>query len=195
MSHGNETEIKLEVRHLRAIRRKLGKLGFRQVRSRHFENNILYDFADRRLWKAQCLLRLRQSGRTWTLTFKGKAQSSRDYKIRPELETSVADGKQLQEIFSALGLRPAFRYQKYRAELARGRRPPKHGAPLVVIDETPIGIYLELEGSRRWIDRVAAQLGYRREDYIPASYAALYRQKCEQQGVKPTNMVFKGSKS
>lgn len=195
MSHSDETEIKLEVRDLRAVRRRLTQLGFKKITPRQFEDNVLYDFADQRLWKARCLLRLRQSGRRWTLTFKGKARSSRDYKIRPETETSVADGKALQDIFKALGLREAFCYQKFRTEFAETARTQRYGAPIAVVDETPIGNYLELEGSPRWIDRVAARMGYSREEYITLSYATLYREKCRERRVKPTNMVFKAAKS
>ena len=62
--------------------------------------------------------------------------------------------------------------------------------PHLVFDETPIGNYIELEGPQRWIDEVARQLGYSRQDYIKESYAALYRKKCQQEGKIPGNMLF-----
>jgi adenylate cyclase class 2 len=58
------------------------------------------------------------------------------------------------------------------------------------VDETPIGVYLELEGSPAWIDRTAFQLGFADKDYITASYARLYVEWCEARGVAPTNMLF-----
>ena len=65
----------------------------------------------------------------------------------------------------------------------------------MVYDETPIGNYLELEGPKGWIDAVAAQLGYRRQDYITESYVRLYYQKRAELGRKPVNMVFKNRRT
>ncbi len=183
-----ETEIKLEVRDPRELRRRLRKFGFDTVRARHFERNLLFDFPDRRLRRAQCLLRLRWVGREALLTFKGAPLRNSRYKVRREIETTVEAGAGLVEIFRALGLREVFRYEKYRTVLALSSR--KRGGAELVYDETPVGDYLELEGPRRWIDRVASRLGYGPNDYITLSYATLYLEKCRARGVKPGNMVF-----
>lgn len=58
------------------------------------------------------------------------------------------------------------------------------------LDRTPIGTFLELEGPRRWIDRIASHLGYTPADYITRSYAALYFEHCRVSNLKPGNMVF-----
>jgi adenylate cyclase class 2 len=195
MSRGSETEIKLEVPNLAALHRRLRQIGFRKVQARHFESNTAFDFPDHRLWKARSLLRLRWADGQWLLTYKCTPLESRGYKVRREIETRVEDGEQVREILEALGLRPAFRYEKYRTTYAVKTRERQAAGPLLVLDETPVGNYLELEGPKRWIDRVAARLGYRREDYVTASYGSLYRQKCGQQGIEPTNMVFSGVKS
>lgn len=190
----NETEIKLAVRNPGALKRRLARLGFRPVQARHFESNHLFDFPDLRLRKARHLLRLRFAGRQGVLTFKGAPSRSLKYKIRGEIETRVEDGSRLREIFESLGFRETFRYDKYRTIYARDARPAKTGTRLLVYDETPIGNYLELEGPVHWIDRVARQLGYGREDYITASYGALYHQRCHEQGKKPGNMIFAAQK-
>jgi adenylate cyclase class 2 len=191
MRHGSETEIKLPVPNLVAARRKIRSLGFIKVIPRHFESNILYDFRDLRLRTSRCVLRIRHAKRQWLLTFKGPPAASLVYKSRVEIETLVEDGEQLHAILKGLGLRKAFRYDKYRSVFAP--KPPARGArgALLVLDETPVGNYLELEGPEAWIDRTAEQLGYRREDYITASYAALYRNRCEARGKAPADMVFK----
>src|SRR2546422_2128398 len=75
MKHHQETEIKLEVRDLGAIRRRLAALEFRPIEARHFESNVLFDFKDLRLRKARCLLRLRFAGGKSVLTFKGAPRS------------------------------------------------------------------------------------------------------------------------
>ena len=195
MSRHHETEVKLEVRNPRALRRRLREAGFRAIQSRHFESNVLFDFPDLRLWKARCLLRLRRADNQWFVTFKGAPLPARRYKIRKEIDIRVEDGALLREVFETLGLREAFRYEKYRTVYAREAGGCEAEARLLVYDETPIGNYLELEGPQRWIDQVARQLGYRPEDYITASYASLYHQKCRERGEKPGNMVFARNKS
>ena len=195
MRHRHETEIKLEVRNVRTLKRRLAELGFRRVKARHFESNYLFDFPDQRLRQASCLLRVRFVGRHGVLTFKGAPLRRQQYKIRREIESAVADGHQVREIFACLGLHESFRYEKYRTVYAP---PGKHAAaqaPYLVYDETPIGNYVELEGPPRWIDEVARQLGYARGDYITASYATLYRRWCEQRGEQPGSFVFPSHKS
>ena len=58
------------------------------------------------------------------------------------------------------------------------------------MDETPIGVYLEFEGSTAWIARAAYQLGFVEKDYITSCYARLYIEWCEARGVEPSNMLF-----
>jgi adenylate cyclase, class 2 len=191
MRHGSEIEIKLAVTNLAAARRKIRSLDFVQIIPRHFESNMLYDFADLRLRASRCLLRLRRANREWWLTFKGPPEASVRYKSRPEMETRIEDGKQLEMILGGLGLERTFQYDKYRTVFAPRKTERGAKGALLVLDETPVGNYLELEGPEVWIDRTAERLGYRREDYITASYGALYRTHCEVHGIVPADMVFK----
>ncbi len=103
----------------------------------------------------------------------------------------MKDGKRLRQILESLGLREVFRYEKYRTIFRRRGKRAKGHASVLVYDETPIGDYAELEGPERWIDEVARQLGFLRDEYITASYGALYRRKCLEQGRELGNMVFK----
>ncbi len=83
------------------------------------------------------------------------------------METSVADGAQMEAILRSLGYRPSFRYEKFRAEWSDDEG---H----VVLDETPIGNFGEIEGPPRWIDATASAWQIRREDYITETYAGLF---------------------
>ena len=112
------------------------------------------------------LLRLRKYGPHWTLTHKAKGKAGR-HSSRVELETGVADGKKMDLILRALGYAPSFRYEKFRAEWMDGKG---H----VVVDETPIGNFCEIEGRPRWIDATAKKLGVTSEDYITKNYAGLF---------------------
>lgn len=173
-----EIEIKLKVSNTRQVKRVLRALGFRQIAPRRLEHNFLFDFPDRRLTRAGCALRLRTKDRRQLLTFKGAASTAGGYKSREELETGAGSALVLRRILARLGLRESFAYSKYRTAYGRGKlaKPGVKSGNSLVYDETPVGNYIELEGSRRWIDHVAGQLGYRREDYVTAGYAALYHQ-------------------
>jgi adenylate cyclase class 2 len=179
-----ETEIKLAAPDVRTARKLLRSVGFRTERRRVFESNLVFDTPRLTLRRASKLLRLRQAGGLITVTYKGKPQVGK-HKSREELELSVTDAATMAAIFERLGFRPAFRYEKYRTEYRLER-----GAGMATLDETPIGIFLELEGSPAWIDRMAKRMGFGEQDYITASYARLYLDWCRTKRVRPRNMVF-----
>jgi len=179
-----ETEIKLRVDDDAGIRARLGRAGFRVLRRRTFEANIVFDTPDRALRKAGHLLRLRRFGRDIILTFKGPPQPGR-HKSREEIETGLTSFESACEILTRLRFEPSFRYEKYRTEFRRGR-----DLGLVMLDETPIGNFLELEGSKYWIDRTAALLGFHPSDYMTASYISLYLDYCRREGREASGMVF-----
>jgi adenylate cyclase class 2 len=179
-----ETEIKLALDDPASAKRQLAKLGFSIAKRRVLEINTVFDTPDSLLLGDRKLLRLRQAGSRHTLTFKGPPVASR-YKSREEIESVFADDKAMRLILERLGYQPVFRYEKYRTEFAR---PGQAGA--VTLDETPIGDFLELEGSPRWIERTARALGRSPSEFITASYGTLYREHCQASGVTPGNMVF-----
>lgn len=179
-----ETEIKLRLGGAAEGRRLLKQVGFRVARRRVFEDNTLFDTEDRKLQWAGLALRVRQCGRRVLLTFKGRVQEGK-HKSREELELEISEAATFTQILSRLDLQPWFRYQKYRTEYAR-----RGGGGLAMLDETPIGCFLELEGAPKWIDQTAAELGFGQADYITASYASLYWQHREQNPQSPQDMVF-----
>jgi adenylate cyclase class 2 len=180
----HETEIKLAMPDAKTARRLLLAAGFRVSRPRVFEANTVFDTPGRSLRQAANLLRVREAGGTITVTYKGPPGPGR-YKSREELEVTVADAAAMAAIFARLGFQPISRYEKYRTEFRQPRR-----AGVAMVDETPVGVYLELEGTAPWIDRTARHLGFRESDYITASYTQLYLEWCGQRGRKPTGMVF-----
>ena len=181
-----EIEIKLRLSaKLAKIRRTLGKLGFRVTKPRALESNTLFDNSKRSLRKHGKLIRVRLTAGHRLLTFKGPSKAGR-YKRRPEIEFDLPDNARLETIFTHMGYHPVFRYEKYRAEYSKPR-----GIGKVLLDETPIGNFLELEGPPRWIDRTARLLGYKQRDYITRSYGYLYLAYCRERRIPPTDMLFK----
>jgi adenylate cyclase class 2 len=202
-----EIEVKVRVKDPAAIRRRLARLKLRPTPAgRVHEHNILFDTPQGGLAKHGQLLRIRQeappgkprAAQNATLTYKGPAVPAAgpprvgkgQYKIREELEAAVPDPDGLRLILERLGLRGWFQYEKYRSTF----RPPATlawAAGLQVeLDETPIGIFLELEGPPEAIDRAAALLGYSTSDYITESYLRLYLDHCRKQAVPAGDMLF-----
>jgi adenylate cyclase, class 2 len=210
-----EIEVKLRVSEVSRLRRLLRRLGAIPG-GRVFESNTLYDDAQSHLRKSGRLLRLRieipartlkppasaKDGqlppvRHALLTYKalvprkGIAPGQERYKVREEVEVQIGDPSGLEMILGGLGLRPGFLYEKFRTTY----RLPGLKNLVVVLDETPIGAFLELEGSKSAIDRAARHFAYAPRDYIAATYWRLYRDECRRRGVRPRNMVFSRRKN
>ena len=89
----------------------------------------------------------------------------------------------LGKIFEALGFHPVFVYEKWRTEWTDRRG---H----CVLDETPLGLYAELEGPGDWIDATARKLGINESDFITLSYGRIFEVWRDQTGSKATNFTF-----
>ena len=183
-----EIEIKFRVENLRVLVRKLRGAGFRLVTPRTHEMNTLYDLPAQVLRKRKELLRLRKYGSVWTLTHKSGAKRAR-HSSRIELETGFADGKQMDAILRALRYSPSFRYEKFRSEWVEEKKQGDKGK--VVMDETPIGNFCEIEGPPRWIDATAKKLGVKSADYITKNYATLFAEWRETTKSSAEEMTFK----
>jgi adenylate cyclase class 2 len=168
-----EIELKFPVQDPALLQSRLPGLGFRLVTHRTFEANTLFDTPDRTLRNSRQILRVRRYGNTWTLTHKRTTPNddpSSRYKTRIETETTVEDGQALAEVFHQLGYEPAFRYDKFRTEWAAEADPAGH----LVLDETPIGNFAELEGAPAWIDQTLERLHVDPATCLTDSYGKLF---------------------
>jgi adenylate cyclase, class 2 len=181
-----EIEVKFRVANLRALTRQLKAANFRLETPRTHEMNTLYDLPGEVLRQRKELLRLRQYGSEWKLTHKAGGKIGR-HSSREEIETKVADGKHMDSILRALGYSPSFRYEKFRAEWSDGKGN-------VVVDETPIGDFAEIEGHSRWIDQTAKKLGVTSDQYIMKNYASLFADWKHETSSKAEEMTFKAVK-
>jgi adenylate cyclase class 2 len=181
-----ETEIKFRVDDLDSFTQRLQAAGFTLQTARSFESNVLYDTPDRRMRVRTEILRIRNYAGRCILTHKripdvGPGEDRHKHRI--ETETEVSDDEALTEVFRSLGLIPAFRYEKWRAEWTDGEG---H----CVIDETPIGNYAELEGSAEWIDLAAVRLGIDPAEYITLSYGRLFDLWRQQHNSAAVDLTF-----
>src|SRR4029077_17540420 len=88
-------------------------------------------------------------------------------KVRDEYESTVGDGDVMLHILEELGFRVSFRYEKYREEYTAGD-------VTVAIDETPVGTFVEIEGSETGILTLSAALGRSPADFVLESYRGLF---------------------
>lgn len=186
-----EIELKFPVSDPQALQSRLVQLGFHLDTPRTFEHNTLYDTPNRDLRVKTQLLRLRHYGPVWTLTHKRLPDQPGDatrYKVRIETETTVEDGPALAAILEQLGYVAAFTYEKYRTEWSHPS--PDNASVHVVIDETPIGNYAELEGPTEWIDRTVADLQIDPATCLTDSYGKLFLDWKQRTGSAAENLTF-----
>ena len=196
----SEIELKFPVADPAAFQSMLPALGFHLDTSRTFESNTLYDTPARDLRARKHLLRLRQYGKLWTVTHKRPSGSSDEqptdtrYKVRIETETHVDDGEATATIFSHLGYGPVFRYEKYRTEWSQmplfAAERPDGAVGHLVVDETPIGNYAELEGPTDWIDSMLELLGIDALTCLTDSYGKLFEDWKTRTGSPVENLTF-----
>jgi len=185
MATDREVEIKFRIEDIEALTASLQRAGFRLITARTHEMNTLYDQVGGKLRRRGALLRLRKYGPRWTLTYKDRSgkQSGR-HKSRREIETKVESGEAAGRIIEAVGFNPSFRYEKFRSEWS-----DSNGH--VVIDETPIGNFGEIEGQAKWIDATARLLNISVKSYLKESYAELFAAWKRKARSKAKEMTFK----
>jgi adenylate cyclase class 2 len=177
-----EREVKLSFESAEAARDAVLAAGAIPLLGRRLQEDALLDTTDSVLRRRACALRIRMENGKSRITFKGPVQES-PMKLRDEFETIVSDGVLLLQIFEELGYQVWFRYEKYREEFS-------HEDVIVAVDETPVGVFVEIEGSESGITAMAAAIGRSPDDYILDSYRGLFLQRAEAFGLRGNDMVF-----
>ncbi len=190
-----EIELKFPVSDPAALQALLPSLGFHLDTPRTFEHNTLYDTPTRELRDRKQILRIRQYGPLCTVTHKRKPGTedpvdTTRYKIRIETETVLAEGPALAHIFQQLGYNPAFIYEKHRTEWSHPIDPQNPTLAHLVIDETPIGNWAELEGPTDWIDRTLAELNIDPATCLTDSYGKLFLDWKQRSGSPAENLTY-----
>ncbi len=162
-----EIEVKVRVASLPLCREKLLGLGAEPLHPRALERNLVFDAPGGELKRQGILLRLRRAGRRSILTMKAPERRASAYKVREETETVVSDFTAAEKILCGIGFQTVFTYEKYRETL-------RLEGVLFMLDETPIGDFLEIEGDPPAIDDAASRLGFSGADYITDSYHRLF---------------------
>lgn len=187
--HGpREIETKFRVRDRAQLEARLAVLGARGGPA-EAESNVLFDDAACSLKERGCALRVRTVDGRGLLTFKGMAEVAAGVKSRVELESAVHAPDAVARVLGALGYRPWFRYEKRRATFTF--KDP--ACPVVVLDETPLGLFAEIEGPDAAVRALARELGVAESDFIAESYVGLWLAARAKDPSLPEDMVFAGA--
>ncbi|UCD32228.1 MAG: class IV adenylate cyclase [Desulfobacterales bacterium] len=161
-----EIEVKFYLSDMSAIRYCIIELGA-ENRGQVFETNIRFEDDGKNLIRNKSLLRLRKDTKT-TLTYKSEPRSKdNQYKIFRELEVEVSHFSTMKRILESLGFREEQRYEKRRETFILKDT-------LLCLDSMPYGDFLEIEGSKEQIKKLALQIGMRWEKRIVLNYLAIF---------------------
>jgi adenylate cyclase class 2 len=177
-----EREVKLRFDSVDETRAAILAAGAAPLLGRRLQEDCLLDDENETLRRRRCVLRVRTESGKARLTFKGPVQPA-EVKTREELETVVGDGAALLKVLQELGLHVWFRYEKYREEFAMED-------VILALDETPVGVFVEIEGSEIGIAAAAEALGRTRSDYVLDSYRGLFLKHRDARGSQAQDMVF-----
>ncbi|WP_461209974.1 class IV adenylate cyclase [Desulfocurvus sp. DL9XJH121] len=164
-----ETELKYLDADLDAVRSSLHALGA-DFQARRFETNEVFDDAKKSLSGRGVLVRLRSDGRN-ILTLKQPPDEPvpQGVKAMLEEETQVDDPWAVRALFTALGLRRAFSYEKLREEW-------EYGGCHICLDHLPFGDFVEIEGEPEALRAAARDLGLDALETSTANYHQLNRE-------------------
>lgn len=161
-----EIEVKFLVRDRNALIKKIIELQLLCIQERVHELNLRFDLADGSLLAKRQVLRLRMDTHA-RLTFKGPGVLVEEVLQRKEIEAVVSDFEATKRLLEALGYQVVMMYEKYRANY-------QLNSLVVSVDETPFGLFVELEGeSPDQIRKAAKALGLDWDTRINLSYSAL----------------------
>jgi adenylate cyclase class 2 len=161
-----EIEVKFFLQDLQPVKKNLTRLGGENS-GRFFETNIRFEDRQSSLIKKNALLRLRKDDRV-SLTYKSSPDDiDENFKVYNELEVEVSDFKTMESILNSLGFYTVQVYEKWRETLVLENT---H----FCLDTMPFGNFLEIEGSRDNIKKMARQLGLDWNERILFNYLKMF---------------------
>lgn len=178
-----EIEVKFALRDLAGLIARVEALGATLAAPRVHEVNLRFDTPDGILTRERRVLRLRQDAGA-VMTYKGAAQPGDEVSTRQEIEFQVSDLGAARRLLEALGYVVSVMYEKFRTTYTMD-------GLTIVLDEMPIGSFIEIEGPDAGSIRATAeQLGLEWEARSTASYLALFQALCEARNLTAKNLSF-----
>ena len=178
-----EIEVKFLLKNYAALMQKIADLQLPCSQERIHEFNLRYDLPDGSLVAQKQVLRLRKDTQA-RLTFKGPGIMEEEVLLRKEIEVMVSDFDTTKRLLEALGYQVVMMYEKYRANYLMD-------SLVLSVDETPFGLFIELEGeSPAQVHLAANVFGLDWEQRINLSYSALLKQYNQNSGNSFRDLSF-----
>lgn len=182
--NNRELEVKIPTQHIDEVEVSAIAAGGRLIQPMTLERNLRFDDGANSLDQTHRVLRLRDNGGQYILTYKSANAHKHGISDREEIETSVGSLDQARLILEWLGYHICFIYEKYRAVY-------RVNGTDVMLDHTPIGDFIEIEGGgEAEIQSTAELIGLDWEARTDHSYRALFREWKERAGSAALNMTF-----
>lgn len=164
-NNNEEIEAKFYLTSLEAYKNRLESNNLKLVQTQIHEYNLSFDTPNFDLLHKDCILRLRQDS-VAKLTYKGTSDSSSGVTVRQEIEINVNSFDNARIFLEALGYCIHWKYEKYRTTYT-------YRNLIITIDETPIGVFTEIEGeSTESIREIAEKLKLNWNSRILSNYLA-----------------------
>ena len=161
-----ETEVKFYLPNIDPVRTRMIDLGA-VYKDRTFETNIRFEDPEKSLIKKKSLLRLRKDKKI-TLTYKSEPPfKDNQFKILQEFEVEVSDFYAMEHILKSLGFQEEQIYEKWRETYILD---DTH----LCLDTMPYGDFIEIEGNKESIQKLASQIGFLWEKRILLNYLAIF---------------------
>lgn len=176
-----EKEVKFKIESISEIKQRLKEIKAKFV-SKVFENTIRFDDAHKSLHKMEASFRLRK-GITTELTFKEKLDTSDGVRSSKKFTVEISDFDTMKTILEQLGYKVCQRFHKEREYW-------KYGDTIICIDTIPIGLFLEIEGRKRDIVKVAKLLNLDFNQKILKHYGELWEEHCKKHNIRQKDIVF-----
>jgi len=185
-SKNQETEVKFYVSNLQAIEMRLQRVEAHLIEPRTHEVNLRFDTPAGDFQRDGKVLRLRQD-KAVHFTYKDGSQLKDGALTRREIEFEVSDFENAKQFIEALGYQVIFLYEKYRMtyELDEAH---------IMLDETPIGGFVEIEGELDTLKPIAKKIGLNWDAAVPTSYHALFERVCKARGLTFRDLSFENFK-
>ena len=177
-----ETEVKFFLKDIVTIRNSIAELGADSL-GRVFETNILFEDKNNSLLSKESLLRLRKDTKT-TLTFKSQPPvKDNQCKILKELEVEVSDCTTMKHILESIGFHNALIYEKWRETFVLK-------STNFCIDTMPFGDFLEIEGPKKDLKRLASAINMEWRKRSILNYHEIFTCIKEQLNLSFTDVTF-----
>lgn len=179
-----EIEAKFPVKDLQRVRELLAFHRAELLMDKSYEHNILLDTSTNDLLAENARLRLRKEGSESILTYKRSQKNENGIAYREEIETRIDHFENTRLIFNRLGFLTFFEYEKYRSTY-------RLAETMVMLDETPIGFYLEIEGPDEvTIHHTASLLEIDWDQRTDKSYLQVFQEWAAENGYTGRDMLF-----